>query len=169
MPLWWAGPASWGIDMDHEPGMRPHGRSQQHCTEEEPTSSHGVVLGWPQKSALGTRADPGTTWAYSGARGAWLPCAAGTEGLEVQTDVSREAAGSAQAPPCSEACAGAAPLSVLSQLRAANTKAPPSTAQSARVRHKHPSCACLNNLCYLNQKLPVNHQPAWKQGSCDPQ
>lgn len=41
--------------------------------------------------------------------------------------------------------------------------------QSARARHKQPSHACLNNLCYLNQYLPVNYQPEWKQGSCDPQ
>lgn len=84
-------------------------------------------------------------------------------------DMSREAAGSAQTPPRSEAYAGAAALSMLSQFRAANTKAPPNTVQSTRVRHKHPSCTCLNNLCYLNQYFPVNYQLAWKQGSCDPQ
>lgn len=83
--------------------------------------------------------------------------------------MSREAAGLAQAPPRSAACTGAAALAVLSQLCAASTKAPPDTGQSTGVRHKHPACACLNNLCYLNQYLPVNYQPAWKQGSCDPQ
>lgn len=35
VPLWWAGPGSWGIDMDHEPGMWSHSCSQQRCMEEE--------------------------------------------------------------------------------------------------------------------------------------
>lgn len=94
--------------MDHEPGMRSHSCSLGALHGGgTATSSHGVVLGWPQQRAVGDRADlPGTTCAYTGACEAWPACAAGTQGLEAQT----EAAGSAQAPLCSEACAGAAAL-----------------------------------------------------------
>lgn len=105
-----------------------------------------------------------------------LACTACTWRLEVLMDTSREVASlqGQHKPPCPTApqtvgpsCgsgSGSQPGPVQPTARCCQT-----AVQSAQARHKHPSCACLNNLCYLNQYPPVNYQPMWKQGSCDPQ